>query len=72
MKRGAANKNLRCATRTAMRCSAFREPCLKYGLLARWSDALSKGSGGGFGNSQVLFAAPAADTDGAYYLAGTP
>lgn len=34
--------------------------------------ALSKGSGGGFGDSLVLFAAPAADADGAYYPAGTP
>jgi hypothetical protein len=31
----------------------------------------SKGSGSGFGDSLVLFAAPAADADGAYYLAGT-
>ncbi|BAX93626.1 hypothetical protein MSG_03494 [Mycobacterium shigaense] len=35
------------------------------------ADALSKG-GGGFGDGLVLFAAPAADTDGAYYLAGMP
>lgn len=34
--------------------------------------ALSKGSGGGFGDCLVLFAAPAADADGAYYPAGTP
>jgi hypothetical protein len=39
--------------------------------LPRCADALSKGSGSGFGDSLVLFAAPAADADGAYYLAGT-
>ena len=39
--------------------------------LPRCADALSKGSGSGFGDSLVLFTAPAADADGAYYLAGT-
>jgi hypothetical protein len=38
--------------------------------LPRCADASSKGSGSGFGDSLVLFAAPAADADGAYYLAG--
>jgi hypothetical protein len=32
-------------------------------------NALSKGIGSGFGDSLVLFATPAADADGAYYLA---
>jgi hypothetical protein len=44
---------------------------LSIGCLPRRADALSKGSGSGFGDSLVLFAAPAADADGAYYLAGT-
>jgi hypothetical protein len=44
---------------------------LSIGCLPRYADALSKGSGSGFGDSLVLFAAPAADADGAYYLAGT-
>lgn len=38
----------------------------------RGVDGSSKGSGSGFGDSLVLFAAPAADADGAYYLAGPP
>jgi hypothetical protein len=42
-----------------------------HGCLPWCADALSKGSGSGFGDSLVLFAAPAADADGAYYLAGT-
>jgi hypothetical protein len=45
-----------------------RELATTAALLA---GALSKGSGSGFGDSLVLFAAPAADADGAYYLAGT-
>ena len=32
-------------------------------------NTLSKGTGSGFGDSLVLFATPAADADGAYYLA---
>jgi hypothetical protein len=39
--------------------------------LPRCADALSKGSHSCFGDSLVLFAAPAADADGAYYLACT-
>jgi mevalonate kinase len=34
-------------------------------------DGSSKSSGGGFGDSLVLFAAPAADADGADYSTGT-
>jgi hypothetical protein len=37
----------------------------------RCADILSKGISSGFGDSLVLFAAPAADADGAHYLAGT-
>lgn len=44
---------------------------VRHWLHCAVAHALSKGSGGGFGDSLVLFAAPTAYADGAHYLAAT-
>ena len=51
------------------RHNATRTPYPARYVIPRCADALSKGIGSGFGDSLVLFAAAAADADGAYYLA---
>src|SRR6202012_6060783 len=66
----------RCGTRRVMRpprwpLTSDTYVYVGYWRLPRSADALSKGSGSGFGDSLVLFAAPAADADGPHYLAST-